>query len=87
MMAYIEEFCRKGNFIWYYCWARNEFELHHVSIGRLATFHESELSPYAIEGDGTCDTLWRLVSMFLLDYFSEVDGVGQRCMVKNTFKI
>ena len=87
MARYIEEFDRKGNFIWFYSFAYDEYELQHVSIGTLMTVESSYLSDYRSEGDTVADALWKLTMEYIFLYFSKVDGVGQRCMLRNAFSM
>lgn len=85
---YIEEFSRRGNFIWYYSFAYDEYELQHVSIGTVMTVGAEYLSDYRDGGNISIEeSLWKLTSEMLLDYFCKTDGVGQRCMVRQAFTI
>lgn len=83
----LEEFSREGNFIWYYSWIYNEYELHHKSIGLLMTVEMEYLMNHMVEGETVEDALWRFMSNYMLDYFANHDGIGQRCMLKQAFSI
>lgn len=85
MFRQIEEFSRKGNFIWYYSLLYDEYELQHISIGTLITVESQYVFDYKNENETIEDALWKLTSEIIFDYFCKVDGVGQRCMVKQAF--
>lgn len=81
----MDEVDRKGNFIWYHRWAYDEYELHHVGIGTLMTVDAAFVKEHVEHGDTLVDKLWHLVERMVFDYFARVDGVGQRCMIKQVF--
>ena len=87
MAGYMQEFSRRGNFIWYYSFAYDEYELQHVSIGTLMTVSSESLYDYRNENDTVEDALWYLLSDYLLQYFIRNDGVGQRCILRKVFTV
>ena len=85
MYKSLHEFSRRGNFIWYYIWSTNEYELQHCSIGVIMTVGSEFLSDYMHENGNVESALWELLGEYLVDYFSKNDGVGQRCILKKAF--
>ena len=85
MSGYMTEFSRRGNFIWFYSFAYDTYELQHVSIGTLCSVSSEYLLDYRQDGSTVEDALWNLVSEILFEYFASQDGVGQRCLIKRAF--
>lgn len=85
MNKMLYEVCRCGNFIWYSRPFFDEYELQHVGIGTVMTVDRSDLG--SEDGDDDVEKLWNLTSRILFEHFANVDGAGQRALVRRAFSL
>lgn len=79
------ELCRDGNFIWYWRPYFDEYELQHVGIGTVLTIEGWELD--TVQGSTKVEKLWNLARDMLFEHFANVDGAGQRALVRRAFSL
>lgn len=85
MTKMLYEVCRCGNFIWYSRPFFDEYELQHVGIGTLMTVDRADLDWE--DGGNDVEKLWNLTSRILFEHFADVDGAGQRALVRRAFSL
>ena len=85
MYRNFEEIERRGNFILFYHWAEDEYELQHVGIGTLLTLNPESFAEYRADGETVCDAFWNYVENMMFDHFATVDGAGQRAILRRIF--